>query len=179
MQPGNPDIRSEIERDRGLLKKIQLHVPLFKGYRKLEDLRSADELLRKQVSDVLQQALQALQNERVRLVNQSSFGELTMIASGMSAVQEFQGEILHAQQGYSGISPAIRMDEGRLRELYEYDLKFLEASANIRELSNLGTAGNLSDALQKLSQSVDAAKSAWSERINAVQKILLTPGGNE
>lgn len=179
MQPGNPDIRGQVESDRGLLKKIQLHIPLFRGYRKLEDLREADELLRKQISNVLQQALQALQNERVTLVNEGNFDKLTMIASGMSSVQEFQGEILHAQQGYSGISPPIRIDEGRLSDLYEYDLKFLDASASIRELSDLSSSADLAESLKKLSDAVSQAKLAWQARINAVEKILLTPGGNK
>lgn len=179
MQPGNPDIRGQVEDDRGLLKKIQLHIPLFKGYRKLEDLRAADELLRKQISDVLQQALQSLQNERVTLVNEGKFDKLTLIASGMSKVQEFQGEVLHAQQGYSGISPSIRMDEGKLNDLYAYDLKFLDASANIREISNIDSSGDLTSSLEKLSEAVSQAKLAWEERLNAVQKILLTIGGNQ
>lgn len=179
MQPGNPDIRGEVESSRGLLKKIQLHLPLFRGYRKLEDLRAADELLRKQISDILQQALQALQNERVTLVDKGDFGKLTNIASGISGVQEFQGEILHAQQGYSGISPTIRMDQGKLNDLYEYDLKFLDASANVRDLSVFNASEDLSDSLQKLSNAVNLARTAWESRISAVQNILLTPGGNQ
>lgn len=178
MQPGNPDIRGEVEDSRGLLKKIQLVLPFFRGYRKLEDIRAADQLLRKQISDILQQALNALQQKRTELVNQGQFNSLTLIGSGISSIQEFQGELLHAQQGYSGISPTIRLNAGKLNDLYEYDLKFLDVSANIRDLSTLSGSPDIPASLQKLSDAVNLARTTWQARLAAVEKILLTPGGN-
>jgi len=38
------DLRTKVEEDRGLLKKIELFLPGFRGYRKKEDLRAADSL---------------------------------------------------------------------------------------------------------------------------------------
>lgn len=179
MQPGNPDVRREVEDSRGLIKKIQLFLPFFRGYRKLEDLRAADALMRKQISDILQQALSALQEERVTLVNGGNFDKLTLIGSAISKVQEFQGELLHAQQGYSGISPSIRIDESKLNDLYEYDLKFLDVAANIRDLSNLSASGDITTSLQKLSNAVVMARTAWRSRLEEIEKILLTPGGSQ
>ena len=40
------DLRTKVEDDRGLLKKIELIIPGFRGYRLREDLRIADRLLR-------------------------------------------------------------------------------------------------------------------------------------
>lgn len=177
MQSGNPDIRGGVQDSRGLLKKIQLHIPIFKGYRKLEDIRVADELLRKQLSDILEKALQSLQNEKSSEVNAGHFEKLTAIASEMSRIQEFQGDLLHAEQGSTGISPAIRLDEGKLNNLYEYDLKFLDVSAKIRELSNLSASADKDKTLQELSSAVQDARNTWNSRIEAVEKILLTPGG--
>lgn len=179
MESGNPDIRSAVDNSRGLLKKIQLVIPGYRGYRRLEDLRAADELLRNQISVILQQALNALQSERMKLVAEDDFGKLTLVGSGISIVQEFQGELLHSQQGYSGISPAIRVDESKLGNLYDYDLKFLDISARIKELSDFSSASNLSDALGKLSEEVNNARSAWEARMAAIEKILLTPSGDE
>ena len=44
------DLRSKVEDDRGLLKKIELLIPGFRGYREREDLRAADSLLRQQLA---------------------------------------------------------------------------------------------------------------------------------
>lgn len=179
MQPGNPDIREEVEKNRGLLKSIQLHVPLFKGYRQLEDLRVADELLRKQISDVLVKALNNLQEGRMALVNQGKFNELTLIASEISRIEEFHGDIQHSQQGYSGISPAIRMDESKVSNLYDHDLKLLNSVENISQLSKISGSQNLASSLSSLSEAVDSASDFWSNRIAAVKEILLTSGGSK
>lgn len=179
MQSGNPDIREEVERSRGLLKKIQLHIPLFREYRKLEDIRAADELLRKQVSGILQQALNSLQEERAALVNDNNFDKLTLIGSQISKMQEFQGELLHAEQGSSGISQSIRIDQGTLNSLYDYDLKFLETSASIRDLCNISGTEDISVTLKKLSDAVSSAKAAWESRMQAVENILLSTGGGK
>lgn len=177
MQSGNPNIREEVNDSRGLLKKIQLHIPLFRGYRKLEDIRVADELLRKEVSNVLQQALDNLQNEKSTLTNQGRFDKLTLVASPMSRIQEFQGELLHAQQGSTGISPAIRLDQGKLNSLYEYDLKFLDISSKIRDMSNLSGSQDLDASLSSISEAVSNARRAWESRIQAVEDILLSTKG--
>lgn len=179
METGNPDIRSAVDTSRGLLKKIQLMIPGYKGYRELEDLRAADELLRNQISVILQQALNSLQSERLKLVNQNEFEKLSSIGSGISRVQQFQGELLHSQQGYSGISPTIRVDETKLSELYDYDLKFLDISNQIKQLSDFSSSTNLSESLERLTEEINNAKSAWEARIAAVEKILLTPGGDK
>ena len=47
------DLRTKVEDDRGLIKKIQLCIPGFRGYRQKEDLRLADSLLRQQIADEL------------------------------------------------------------------------------------------------------------------------------
>ena len=177
MEPGNPDIRQAVERSRGLLKKIQLILPLFKGYRKLEDLREADELLRRQLSDILQQTLKNLQDQRVSLVNSGTFDQLTNIASVISKTQELQGDILHASQGYSGISPAIRVDESTLNALYENDLKFLEVCQSIKNSSLGGESGQIGSDLSKLNGEIDLARTSWQERIQKVQNILLQSVG--
>lgn len=179
MTPDGPDIKKDVDKSRGLLKRIQLLVPGYSGYRRLEDLRAADELLRGQISGILQQSLISLEQERAKLVNDGNFSKLTVIGSGVSKVQQFQGEILHSQQGYSGISPTIRIGPDSLSGLYDYDLKFLNNAERIRELSDFTSSDDLSKSLVNLLQEVDRAKASWNERILAVKKILLTTAGEQ
>jgi hypothetical protein len=47
------DLRERVKEDRGLLKKLEMAIPGFRGYRKREDLRIADSLLRKQLANNL------------------------------------------------------------------------------------------------------------------------------
>ena len=51
----DPDIRQQVDDSRGFQKKLELLVPGLRGYRTHEDLRVADDLLRNQVADKLDQ----------------------------------------------------------------------------------------------------------------------------
>ena len=179
MTSDSPDIKTGVDRSRGLLKRIQLLVPGYSGYRKLEDLRAADELLRGQISGILQQALISLEQERAKLVNAGNFSKLTAIGSGISKVQQAQGEMLHSQQGYSGISPTIRIGSDALSGLYDYDLKFLNSAEKIRDLSDFTSSNDIGKSLENLLQEVEKTRSSWNERILAVKKILLTTAGEQ
>src|SRR5437899_12359059 len=70
-----PDIRDRVEEDRGLLKKIQLVIPGYAGYRRREDIRAADNLLRIQVANQLK----------------SVRGELDDIRDGLAMEGKIQG----------------------------------------------------------------------------------------
>ena len=48
---GPVDIRNRVDQDRGFLKRLQLLIPGFHGYRVNEDAREADSFLRLQVAD--------------------------------------------------------------------------------------------------------------------------------
>ena len=47
------DFRDRVNADRGLIKTVQLAIPGYRGYRKKEDLRIADRLLREELANRL------------------------------------------------------------------------------------------------------------------------------
>ena len=61
------DIRQRVDEDRGVLKKLQLLVPGFRGYRQGEDLREADSVLRLQVADKVHSTISLLTQRRQAL----------------------------------------------------------------------------------------------------------------
>lgn len=71
-----PDIRKRVEEDRGLLKRIQLHIPGFAGYRRKEDLRASDNLLRVQLAKRLGEVRDGLEECRRVLVAEYDTDEL-------------------------------------------------------------------------------------------------------
>lgn len=116
-----PDIRKSIEEDRGLLKKIQLHFPGFIGYRSKEDLRAADSFIRIQLANRLAEIKDGLEECRRVLVDEYKTNHLEELGTLLNKFQTLEGKVRHAEQGYSGISPAIRIEENELERLYEYD----------------------------------------------------------
>ncbi len=121
-----PDLRERVEEDRGLLKRIQLHIPGFAGYRRREDIRTADNMLRIQMANMLKEARATTEEAREALTENSQFKELAKVGRIINRFQTLEGKVRHAEGGYSGISAAIRIHEQELDNLYEYDASLLD-----------------------------------------------------
>jgi len=136
------DIRARIEEDRGILKKIQTYVPGFRGYRLREDLRDADRMLRAQLAQKLGLERRGLEECRGLLVQSYGSKELELIGGLINQFKKVEGEVAHAQMGYSGFAADIQIKEEELDRLYEYDVSMLEHVVAIH-----GNVDNLKNAL--------------------------------
>jgi hypothetical protein len=183
--PGAPgaapvDIRQRITDSRGPLQKLQLLLPGFHGYRQGEDSRMADELLRKQVADKVHGSLATVQGIRQSLTQANQFGSLNDLAYIITDLQTLEGQVRHAEQGYSGIAAAVRIGASQLDRLYEYDYGFVMASDQLRAaLPPLQAAAAANDATQIRAQ-VDGLralvlelKNAFSARMNTIEGIQV------
>lgn len=121
------DLRERVAEDRGLLKNIQLAIPGFRGYRKREDLRIADSVLRIQLADSIKSEvmipLDGAKEAVAKALNLDVMGDISDLASKVNVLEK---KIRHADQGYSGISPNYRINEDQLETLYDYDLSMIE-----------------------------------------------------
>lgn len=180
MPENNPDLRERVIENRGFLKKLQLIVPALKEYRKLEDIRAADQLLRKQVFDRLNEAKSKLESIRKAMSDKGDFSNLTSIGSVISQIQQVAGQVVHAQQGSAGISPNIRIDENALNKLYEYDYNFVNSAEQIFSTASDSlteyTSGTSSvQAIStKIGPMLEDFKHVWKQRLDSVENILVT-----
>jgi hypothetical protein len=174
------DIRDQVEDSRGVLKKLQLLIPGYSGYRKLEDIREADNYLRIQIANKMHENINSLQDLRKMLVDRGLYAGLSQFQTLFSEIQQLEGAIRHAQQGYSGISPPIRITADNLNAMYEYDYNFIaQADAlnnEVKELVNAVMSGNSQDSYAKL-QSVSTAirdlRDKFNERMVIIQGIKV------
>jgi zinc-ribbon domain len=182
---GSPpvDIRRTVEGDRGVLKRLQLLVPGFRGYREGEDIRAADSLLRRQVADKVHNAQLTIENSRAALANGGQFQTLNDLAPLIADLMRIEGEIRHAEQGYTGISPAVRANPPQLDRLYEYDYGFAVAAdqlnAAIAPLPTLAAgaatgAGQLPALITTVRGMVAQLDSAFRARLQAVEGIRVS-----
>ncbi len=172
------DIRQQVDADRGILKKIQLLVPGFRGYRQGEDLREADSVLRLQIADRLHTAVGLLTQRRQNLATSGHFDGLTDLAMAIADLTRLEGEIRHAEQGYTGISPALRVTPKGQDQLYEYDYGFAVAAHDVVEAANV-----LADPAADLSKSgvqianirtlVTRLEQAFRARIQTIQNVRV------
>ena len=177
MSSDQTDIRKQVVDSQGLLKKIQLVVPGFRGYRQLEDLRAADELLRRQVALILQKGISSLRDTRRTVVDKGDYSSLEPVASLISRLQQLEGEVEHAEQGYSGISPMIRVGQDTLNSLYDYDFAFVDTASKLTDSCNAlsSAAGHsaLGVSIDDTDSKITDFKNAFENRIRAVEKIQI------
>ena len=128
MSQDNPDIRNQVNASRGPQKNLELLIPGLRNYRKLEDLRVADDMLRNQVADKLDAAKANLEGIRKQMASAGDFTNLTNVGSLISQLQQMAGEVRHAEQGYSGWVASVTIDQNRLNQLYDYDYDFVASA---------------------------------------------------
>ena len=127
------DLREEVAKDRGLLKKIELVIPGFRGYRLREDLRIADRLLREQLALRLKNAGSALEGARRAMSRRQMIDFMEDIGRLLSLTNAAEARVRHAEQGYTGISPDYRIEEAELNQMYEWDLHLLASLDEMRD----------------------------------------------
>lgn len=175
------DLREKVEDDRGVLKRLQLLVPGFRGYRQGEDIRAADSFLRIQVADKIKNARTTIENSRTALTNANQFQALYDLAPVITDLLRLEGEIRFAQQGYTGISPAVRINPQQLDRLYEYDYGFASAADQVNRtaspLPSLATGSN-GPAVQSLVATVrgqiNQLEAAFKARIQVITGLQLS-----
>ena len=171
-----PDIRDKVEDDRGLLKKIQLVVPGFRGYRIREDLRDSDRLLRAELAKRLGLQRSQLEDARRALVRENPMSKaLEEMGGVVNSMKRVEGEILHAEVGYSGISADVKIKEDEIDLLYEYDnsmiesLNFIdEALIKVPGLVRSGNDADLREAVETVRTRIDGLESRFKRRKAAI-----------
>jgi hypothetical protein len=176
----NPDIRREVEANRGFSKNLELLIPGLGTYRKLEDVRVADSILRNQVADKLDNSKSNLENLRKQMVANNDFANVSTVASLVFQIQQLSGEIRHAQQGYSGFVAAIQINQSKLDELYEYDFDFVQAAVWLQNKTsptnlvyNTADPSSVQANLSEISNSLQTVKQSWQARMEAIENVLV------
>jgi hypothetical protein len=142
-------------------------------------VRTADAILRIQVADRLAIAMQRLDSLRSEMARNGVVTGLTDIGSLRSEVQRMEGQIRHAEQGYTGISPAVRLTPEKLDRLYERDWSFLSSAEGvvgalkpIEDAVAVKDAAKIASLVNQLRGSVKDLENNFATRVMDVEKIL-------
>lgn len=157
------DLRERVKEDRGLLKKLEMAIPGFRGYRKREDLRIADSLLRKQLANSLGDIREKIELCRADLAKKMEMELINNMGALMNNITSTENRVRHAEQGYSGISADYNIREDELSTMYEWDLNLI---ADIEKLS-----GSISDLQSTINQ---GNSDAIGKKINDVETEIRT-----
>ena len=174
-----PDIRQKVEEDRGLIKKIQLMVPGYRGYRQKDDLRDSDKILRLELGKRL--ALQRKELEEFRqtmVANNPMSKDLQRIGSIINQYKKVEGLVAHGESGYSGIASDITIGVSELNVLYEYDagmvesINFIEQSIGyLRSSVDNDEDSMVKEHLKNVKMRITGFEEKFAKRISVIQGI--------
>ncbi|MDA4118323.1 MAG: hypothetical protein OK455_08265 [Thaumarchaeota archaeon] len=169
-----------MEASRGPQKNLELLIPGLRNYRKLDDVRVADDMLRNQVADKLLAAKSSLEATRKQMSAAGDYTNLTSIGSLIFQLQQVAGDVRHAEQGYSGFVASVSMDEGRLNQLYDYDNDFVSAAFALVAASSPpalaydpANPASIMAQLTNVNTALADFKQKWGVRMEAVKGILV------
>lgn len=172
------DLRDRVKEDRGLIKKLELAIPGFRGYRKREDLRIADSLLRKQLADGLGDVKEKIELCRKDLADKMEMDLLNGIGSLMNNITSTENRLRHAEQGYTGVSADYNIREDELENMYEWDLHLISDINKLSETvsvlqSTIGSkdAGAIAKKMDEVEEDIREFNSLFDKRIQTIANL--------
>ena len=120
------DLTEKIQSSQNKLEELISRVPGFAGYKQKEQRREADKLLRLYVARQYEEQLTRLSNVQYAMASQGRLKAMSTLERGVTKLQLLIDRIKTASYGYAGLFDAIKVDEGALDRLYDFDQAMLE-----------------------------------------------------
>lgn len=158
--------------EKNFLERIASHIPGIKGYRAREDRRDTDKRLREYMASELDRHRKLLENFKRDLLGKGQLDPLDEADRVTRKLQLAADSIRHASYGYSGFFDQVKVQEGELDRLYQYDLELLGAVRGIEERAGaLKPAADAAAALAELETTVEA----FNTRVEGRKQLFNSP----
>ena len=132
------DLFDKVTGQMDFVKKLASKIPGFNGYVERQNRRAADKLLRESVADRFEELWKRTSNIQTDMVNEGKIELMDDIEQAAVQLRTFTDKIRTATYGYAGFFDAVKIKEGELAQLYEFDLAFFDVSEQIdRALDNI------------------------------------------
>ncbi|MFO7916459.1 MAG: hypothetical protein R6V13_00050 [Anaerolineae bacterium] len=167
------DLLGKVQGAQNKMEKLVSRIPGYRGYKKKEQRREADKLLRLEVARRYAEQLRRLGEVQYTL---SERGELTLLASLERAASKLQlliDRLRTAAYGYAGLFDALKVDEDVLDRLYDFDYAMLEGvegiAASIDALDRtVAEEGDISAQADALLEQLTALNDTFTRRQDVI-----------
>lgn len=147
------------------LERLMNAIPGFKGYRERELRRDADRLQREYLATRLDDTKKALNQVAAALTRGGSLEAINDVETARKRIDRVANRIRYAERGYSGFFDAVKVDEGMLGRVYQFDMGLVDDVDGIRAAATAATGPEAgAPALQDLIGRVDALDARLSDR---------------
>jgi hypothetical protein len=170
------DLRETVGANLSDLESLAHRIPGYQGYKDKELRREADKLLRTEIAsrfDDQRKRLTELQNQ---LISQGQIEFLDDLERVNVKLQLAIDRIKTASYGYAGLFDAVKVKEDQLDELYGFDEKMLDFTAEIASgvdavASAIAAQEGITASVSELAVTVDEANLAFGHREEAILRV--------
>lgn len=118
----------------GLLEKLEMIIPGFRGYKKKELIREDDILIRRYIYSELGKIKDRIRKLQLRALDGRYAGSLTLLDKIWKSLDLAASKIKNAPAGYAGLFDRVKVRENELEMLKEVDSRI---AARVMELNEL------------------------------------------
>ncbi len=159
----------------GLLERIELIIPGFRGYKEKELRRESDKMVRNQMYLKLSEAESLVKDVYRSLVNQGvseAWDDTDHLVARMDRITE---RINHSEYGYAGFFDAMKVKEPDLDRMISFDDQLLQQTDTVTQaiaaLKDSVDGGRVQEARAKVAdatKAVDALELAYNGRKDVI-----------
>ena len=167
------DFLERVKGAMGGLESFISKVPGYKGYKEKEQRREADRLLRDHLVRQFEEQQRKLNDQKLQLLSSGLIELVDDLDRASTRLESFIIKIRTASQGYAGFFDAVKVKEGELDALYNFDNSLLEGAPRLEaSISNLGGAimakQGVPQAISDLVSITGELNDAWAKREDVI-----------
>ena len=129
------DTSSRIDESKNWFERAAEHVPGYKGYKEKELRREADKIQRLYVAERLEDSRKKLDEVQLDLTRRGNLEMLGIIDTTIRKLRTVRDRIQFADYGYAGLFDPTKVDQAKLDELYQFDLRLQQEAKGIEDLA--------------------------------------------
>lgn len=169
----------KVKSRRGLLEKIMMMIPGFRGYKLKEMRREVDKLIRVHIYQQLILSEMDLKEVYQKLVDNKFTDVWTDTDRLVTRFDRVAAQINRASYGYSGFFDAVKINEKELDAMLDFDSKLVE---KVQELDSKvkafkkeiidGRYENIRLHLKEINSSLNLLDTLYHERKSVIQGVI-------
>jgi hypothetical protein len=167
------DIYEKVKDSRNLVEKLGSVIPGWKGYQERQERRKADQLMRQTLAEKMAAQRKRLDVAQQELVNSGKIDLVDDVGRAVTQLQTFIDRVRLASYGYSGLFDAVKINQGELEQMYNFDVALFEYvdrlnTANDRLREAIDTGEGLAEVIRIVQDICREANSTFDGREHVI-----------
>jgi hypothetical protein len=170
------DLYETVKGGQDVFQKLLSYIPGFKGYVERSQRRSADKILRDQVTLKFSELVARTSQLQIEIAEAGQLDFLDDVDRIGLKLRTFCDRIKNASYGYSGFFDAVKINEKELAQIYTFDAAFFDLASQISNGLDNVEAGITGDGLHSAIRAVDSLARQVGETYDRRYQVITGSG---